>query len=284
MLHKKLVRHFLPHFLVDPGSAAVLGHDRVHHRAHGLSLAALFGYLQILVVITVGLYLAKVHTPQILGTAKFSVQQIVELTNQRREENSLGPLVFNRQLSAAAAAKAADMFANDYWAHNSPAGRTPWFFIKEAGYDYVFAGENLARDFTDAGSVVSAWMKSSTHRANLLDGNFREIGVAVVEGSLGGREGTLVVQMFGAGLGNVVPTQAVSGEFDSTISVVKSKVVVGKTAATAMVGFIFALFALEAVVSLRRAHVWVKPAVWAHLGLLAVILAAVWYFEAGIVG
>ena len=59
------------------------------------------------------------------------------------------------------------------------------------------AGENLARDFGDTGSVITAWMNSPTHRDNIVNGKYREIGVAVVDGVLNGVETTLVVQMFG---------------------------------------------------------------------------------------
>ncbi len=139
----------------------------------------------------------KLRAPQVLGVATFSAQQIIDLTNAKRVQNGLGPLTYNGQLAAAAAAKAQDMFSVNYWAHNSPLGRTPWSFITGAGYRYIYAGENLARDFNDAGSVVDAWMNSPSHRENILDANFKEIGVAVASGKLTGVDGILVVQMFG---------------------------------------------------------------------------------------
>lgn len=137
--------------------------------------------------------------PQILGYAvNISPDDVVSLTNQRRQEAGLEPLRLNDQLSSAALAKAADMFTLDYWAHNSPEGKEPWTFIKNAGYNYRYAGENLARDFPDSGGVVLAWMASPTHRDNILSARYQEIGVAVINGTLQGRETTLVVQMFGS--------------------------------------------------------------------------------------
>lgn len=89
------------------------------------------------------------------------------------------------------------MFAGQYWAHTSPTGRDPWSFIVESGYTYLFAGENLARDFGDSKGVVEAWMNSSSHKDNLLNSRYQDVGFAVVNGKYNGYETTLVVQMFG---------------------------------------------------------------------------------------
>jgi hypothetical protein len=134
----------------------------------------------------------------VLGYASsITPSQIVELTNQQRTAQGLTSLTHNASLSNAAAAKANHMFAQQYWAHIAPDGTSPWFFIKNAGYSYSVAGENLARDFGDSGSVVTAWMNSPTHRDNIVSAKYKEIGVAVVDGVLNGVETTLVVQMFG---------------------------------------------------------------------------------------
>jgi len=135
--------------------------------------------------------------PEVLGFAsQISPLKIVELTNQERAKVGVPPLTLNPILSESAQRKAGDMFAFDYWSHNSPSGRTPWDFFKEVGYRFSLAGENLARDFVSPETVVSAWMASPTHRSNLLNPNYREIGVAVVDGNLAGVETTLVVQHF----------------------------------------------------------------------------------------
>lgn len=122
---------------------------------------------------------------------------IVNLTNDERETYGLEKLTVNSDLSAAALAKANNMFAKQYWDHFGPNGETPWQFIKEAGYKYVYAGENLAKGFKTAEGVVQAWMASPTHRENLLSGNYKEIGIAAVSGELLGENVVLVVQMFG---------------------------------------------------------------------------------------
>ena len=161
--------------------------------------------LVILIVLFFGfqLLLSKVslHLPQILGYAsQIPPSEIIRLTNNERASHGLAPVKYDAELSLAAAQKAGDMFARDYWAHVSPVGTQPWFFVSQSGYSYRFAGENLARDFSDPQSVVAAWMASSSHRDNLLNNRYQDIGVAVVDGRLQGHDTTLVVQFFGTRL------------------------------------------------------------------------------------
>ena len=137
-------------------------------------------------------------SPSVLGFASnITPERVLEITNQKRAENGLSPLTINSQLNEVAQRKAGDMFAFNYWAHVSPSGRSPWSFFQEVGYKYLYAGENLARDFMNSDSVVDAWMNSPSHRDNLLNSNYKEIGLSVVNGTLNGVETTLVVQMFG---------------------------------------------------------------------------------------
>lgn len=143
----------------------------------------------------------SLNLPQgnILGYASnITVAQIIEGTNNERAKQGLVALTYNQQLSEAAAGKAQDMFNEQYWAHTSPSGKEPWDFIKNVGYSYRVAGENLARDFDSTAPMISAWMNSPTHRANIMNSRYRDIGLAVVDGKLNGVETTLVVQMFGA--------------------------------------------------------------------------------------
>ncbi len=135
----------------------------------------------------------------ILGySSSITPTQVVELTNKERVKAGTGELVVNKQLSDAALAKARDMFADQYWAHYSPKGKTPWQFMKTAGYRYTIAGENLARDFMESEDMMRAWMNSPTHKENIVNTRYKEIGIAVVDGVLNGTETTLVVQMFGS--------------------------------------------------------------------------------------
>lgn len=303
----------MPHFYADPvfaDAASALNRNLVHHRAHALSHASLFIYLQVLIFATAALYFLRLSAPQILGQVTFSAGQIITLTNEQRVAQGLSALTYNSFLAQGAGAKAADMFANDYWAHNSPSGRTPWSFITEAGYKYIFAGENLARDFNDPQSAVGAWMGSPSHRSNILDKNFREIGVAVSSGKLTGREGILVVQMFGTSVQvpvrtaeseapvaaaktppapEATPALEATPQGETLISQPEGGVAVlagrqfsiAKGISLALVGFIFLLFLLEVLVTAKRAHVSLKPGVIAHLAILGFILFAVWYAVGG---
>lgn len=130
--------------------------------------------------------------------AEISNQELLDLINQERVDNGLPVLQINSQLNLAASKKAEHMFKNDYWAHNSPDGITPWSFIKESGYDYVYAGENLARGFNNSNDAVNAWMASADHKANILSPNYNDVGYAVMSGELNGEETILIVQEFGS--------------------------------------------------------------------------------------
>lgn len=143
-------------------------------------------------------FILVLKVPDILGYATdVKVSDLLTYTNALREKNGLSDLTLNDELSKAAKAKAADMFEEDYWAHTSPSGKEPWDFITGSGYDYIFAGENLAVDFSRSKDVVDAWNNSPSHRDNLLSPKYDEIGFAVVDGELQGRKTTLIVQMFG---------------------------------------------------------------------------------------
>lgn len=140
----------------------------------------------------------KVNFPSVLGVkADISVQELLTLTNKERQNNGIAPLSFNEKLTDAAIKKAQDMFEYDYWAHNSPGGKTPWVFIKASGYKYVYAGENLARGFSSAEDVVKAWMASPDHRNNMLSSNYRDVGFAATIGELNGEETVLIVEELG---------------------------------------------------------------------------------------
>ncbi len=136
--------------------------------------------------------------PGVLGYASnINTSDLMKYTNQRRSDAGLPALRLNGALSLAASKKAEHMFAKGYWAHIAPDGTEPWDFIIGSGYDYIYAGENLAKNFSNSKDVVQAWYNSSSHRQNLLNKNYTEVGFASVNGVLNGYETTLVVQMFG---------------------------------------------------------------------------------------
>lgn len=193
---KNLSHYFLPH-------------PETHEKAHLLHWHFLIIYLLLFILLRVGFDLIAVYNPGVLGVnSDITVDQIIADTNVERGKLGLPPLRYNEQLSQAAAAKAQNMFTENYWAHFSPSGKDPWGFINKAGYKFTYAGENLARNFQNSDDVVKAWMNSPSHRENIVNNKYQEIGVAVVDGVLLGQKTTLVVQMFGS---SGVPTASITG-------------------------------------------------------------------------
>ncbi|HQG57868.1 MAG TPA: CAP domain-containing protein [Candidatus Dojkabacteria bacterium] len=145
--------------------------------------------------------------------SSITADKLIEYTNSERRNYDLNELKANAKLTSAAYAKANDMLANQYWDHFGPDGQTPWQFIDDAQYEYVFAGENLAKGFQTAEGLHQAWMASPTHRENIISGNYQDIGIAVVNGNLLGEDVILVVQMFGNITSEVVEApMSVSGQ------------------------------------------------------------------------
>ncbi len=135
----------------------------------------------------------------ILGfTSSITADEVIQQTNLERLALGLPELKVSQKLTQAAQAKARYMFAHDFWSHIAPDGTTPWQFILDAGYNYTYAGENLAKDFSATPNLMRAWMSSPTHKANIVSSHYTDIGVAVVPGKLQGKDTVLVVQMFGA--------------------------------------------------------------------------------------
>ena len=154
---------------------------------------------------------------------------IVALTNQDRAGVSLPSLTSNAMLEQAATLKAEDMLNKGYFAHVSPAGITPWYWIKQTGYSYDYAGENLAINYSDSADVTDAWMKSPGHRANLLNDKFTEVGVATVKGNVDGREVIFVVQMFGTPKAKAVVSANESPVTPTKVAVANDKKVATKS-------------------------------------------------------
>lgn len=160
--------------------------------------------------------------PSVLGiSSQISIDQLLILTNQQRQNNNLPPLSLNGSLGSAALAKGNYMFEKNFWSHIAPDGTTPWYFIRSAGYNYLYAGENLARGYDSASGVVDAWMASPSHRENVLSPNYKEVGFAVLDGNLTGENTILVVEMFGA-RGESEPAPAPAQQVESSAPQVAS--------------------------------------------------------------
>ncbi len=123
---------------------------------------------------------------------------LIDLANYERSRNNLPPLAENPALNQAAYMKALDMAQGGYFNHVSPSGVSPWHWFSKAGYNYRYAGENLAIGFLDSEEIQKAWTASPTHYANIVNDKYREIGIAVLKANFQGNPATIVVQMFGA--------------------------------------------------------------------------------------
>ncbi|KKQ60937.1 MAG: hypothetical protein US81_C0011G0004 [Parcubacteria group bacterium GW2011_GWE2_38_18] len=123
--------------------------------------------------------------------------KIINLTNQIRTEHGLNALKENQSLNQAAYEKTHDMLLNQYFAHVSPAKKGVADWLKAVKYDFAVAGENLAMGFSDPNEVVEKWKESETHYANLVDPDYREIGVNVASGNYKNIDTTFIAQLFG---------------------------------------------------------------------------------------
>lgn len=178
-----------------------------NYKAKTLHISSLSIFLIIVMVSQILISFIGKNVPGVLGIASsITAEDLIDLTNQKRQDNGLTQLEINPNLTSAAMQKAADMINKNYWAHTSPEGRTPWAFFKEVDYQYLYAGENLARDFLDPQSVINAWMKSPTHRDNILSSRYQDVGIVVVHDTFQGQPTTLVVQFFGTQVGSALPS------------------------------------------------------------------------------
>jgi hypothetical protein len=136
-------------------------------------------------------------TPIPIPTLNFK-KGIIILTNNERKKAGLNDLIENDLLDKVAEEKANDLIDRNYWAHFAPneAEESTWKFIKNLGYNYLYAGENLARGYSNASDIVSAWMVSEKHKKNILDSDFKDVGVYAGEGVLTGAGTIVVVQEF----------------------------------------------------------------------------------------
>lgn len=184
-MFKWLKKHFIPH----------KGNNHRPYFLHGPNAKKI-----VLVVFALELILFVLPSVTIFRGTNFlaSVLPAVlnNLTNDKRASANLSQLNSNSMLEQAAARKASDMASKGYFAHTSPEGLTPWYWLSASGYRYVMAGENLAVNFTDSRDVTEAWMSSPAHRDNILKQGFTEIGTAAATGYYDGREAIFVVQYY----------------------------------------------------------------------------------------
>jgi uncharacterized protein YkwD len=183
--------HYFRHYFIP--------HEGNNHHPLVLRPRALKVYSALLIAVKVFLTgFLYISYPTEAQFAELTASHIFDLTNTSRVDNGANSLRLNALLTRAAKAKADDMIRLGYFDHTGPDGKKFWQWIKEAGYSYTTAGENLAMDFTTAESAHRALMESPSHRQNILKASYTEIGLAVAEGTLNGRETTVLVEYFGS--------------------------------------------------------------------------------------
>jgi len=177
-------------------------HERNGFRPHALHPKRLLFYvtsatlIKVLVVaFVISFPMTAWLSPDVMSR---EAKKIVVLTNELRQKLSLTTLSENNLLNQAAYDKASDMLLQQYFAHNGPDGKSVKDWLSKFGYRYDVAGENLAMGFLQSDDVVTAWINSPTHYANLIDPDYTEIGVGMASGPFKGEETTLVAQYFGA--------------------------------------------------------------------------------------
>jgi hypothetical protein len=172
-------------------------HERNAYRPHFFSVWSI-SVIAIGLLVIQGAYLAQTRlvftNTNFLASVLPSV--LVDLTNEDRTENALSPVEYDARLENAAQLAVNDMASKSYFAHNSPDGKTPWYWLKQVGYPYTYAGQNLAVNFSDSQDVENAWLNSPTHRANIMKPEFTRIGIATAKGTYKGEEVIFVVQFF----------------------------------------------------------------------------------------
>lgn len=185
------------------------------HRPSGMTLKSFekiyWPYLPVIMVIgflsSLGFsshtFPRALHNPtsNVLSYAtQISINDLLTSTNSMRTLNNINSLKLNPGLDAAAQAKANDMATRNYWNHTTPEGNQPWVFVSAQNYDYQKLGENLAAGFIDSQSTVKGWMASDSHRENLLDPSFSDVGFGFANNpdySAGGGPMTIVVAFYG---------------------------------------------------------------------------------------
>jgi uncharacterized protein YkwD len=133
-----------------------------------------------------------------LAGSEITRDSVLKSMNAYRAEKGLPTLRFDARLQKAAEDRMRDMEEQEYWAHESPQGRSPFTWLAAEAYDFAYAGENLACGFETTEVLVSSWMESPGHRDNIMSPMYVDCAIAIIDGSTRGRAvGKSVVVMFG---------------------------------------------------------------------------------------
>lgn len=268
-------------------------HEKNNHRAEVLKPVFIGIFIAVYLLNQAVIKSLTIAKPGILGySSEITVQKVYENTNNERLSLGLPTLHFNSTLSQSAQNKAKDMFKNNYWAHNSPQGKTPWDFFKSVDYKYSTAGENLAKDFYDTDSLMKAWMNSPTHKDNIVNNQYQEIGIGVVNGVLNGVKTTLVVQHFGTPLNGQISTNTpeeiayqthteVLSQNDTANSHLISPLRLSQVVGGLMFLIIITVLVIDGYLTLKRNTHRLAGSSAGHVGFLVIILILLLFSQQG---
>lgn len=187
-MKKVLKKYFIPHRENN-------FHPHMLHAKRAIFYGLVFLFMKAIIIAFVILLPTGVFVlPDVLAEEQ---RQIVALTNVARREKGLPALAVSSKLDLSSQYKADDMAQKNYFAHvREEKSLASW--LKDANYKYQVAGENLAVGFSSAEEIVKAWKNSPTHYANLIDPEFKDLGVGLSGGIYNGRATIFVAQHLGA--------------------------------------------------------------------------------------
>lgn len=192
--------------LFDKAKTLILPSENNNFRSRFLQSNLLLYCVVLVMLLKIFSITLVLNLPQNIFFADITKSVLENFINQARQTTGLAPLSANEKLDQVAQLKAENMIQNQYFSHTSPSGITPWYWFSKVGYKYKYAGENLAIGFFDSREVYEAWLNSPSHKANILNPNYKEVGTAVMTG-FGPNNTIVVVQEFGSQLQEVVVPQ-----------------------------------------------------------------------------
>lgn len=273
-MKRTLKKYFIPHRENNY-------HPHILHTKRVVFYSLVFALFKAIIVGFVLLIPNQVFvSPDILAIEE---RRLIDLTNEYRAEENYEKLVISEKLMFSAHNKAGDMSAQGYFSHDGPQ-KDLSVWLNDAGYKFSVAGENLAVGFIDSDTLFNAWIESPTHRANILDKDFKEMGVGLSGGERDGQPVVYVAQHFGSpfisGSNQVVngSTIAVSQKFSSPAQkyFLSKRVlpsftsIFGVSSAIYLFGIIFfaAALMLSIFIEFRRQHAHVIIQTAGLIGLL----------------
>ena len=133
-----------------------------------------------------------ISAPQIAVSAAPS-ETLASMLNDERSDNGAGPVTYDARLGAAARRHANDMHANNFFSHTGSDGSTFDERIRDEGYDFRSAGENIGVGHRDEASVLARWVLSPGHQANNVNPNHEHFALAKAGGNGSQRYWVLVL-------------------------------------------------------------------------------------------